>query len=114
MPEHFLSNKLVYITPAWPTIQPPRSLSLITAVSSDVPDSGGEADLFVLVDVTHIRLMCLFSAPTFSCRKQFHSFTIKREKNYIIVPQLCIQKSGCDYQSVSLMGAPCQVSEMKS
>lgn len=63
MPEHFLASKLVYITPVWPTILPPRYL--ITAVSSGMPDSGGDPDFFLvdLVHITHIRLMCFTTAP---------------------------------------------------
>lgn len=63
MPEHFLASKLVYITLVWPTILAPRYL--ITAVSSGMPDSGGDPDFFlvVLVHITHIRLMCFTAAP---------------------------------------------------
>lgn len=71
MPEHFLSSKLVYITPACPTIGASLSLALVTAVGSDRPDSGAEADLFVLVNITHIRLMCFLSAPTHPVKNNF-------------------------------------------
>lgn len=42
-----------------------------------MPDSGGEADLFVLVDITHIRLMCFFSAPTYPVKNNFTQITGK-------------------------------------
>lgn len=71
MPVRFLSNKLVYITPAWPTIQPSLSLSLIAAVSSDMSDTDGEADLFVLDHVTHFRITRSFSAPTYPVQNNF-------------------------------------------
>lgn len=49
-----------------------------------MPDSGAEADLFVLVDVTHIRLMCLTSAPTFPAKNNFTQ--IKKEMDCLSDP----------------------------